>query len=452
MANKFAEHNGLNLTQVNKDILEAWNRNDVFHKTIEEREGCPQFVFFEGPPSANGHPGIHHVLARAIKDTFNRYKTMKGYQVKRKAGWDTHGLPVELGVEKELGITKADIDNHESDKYISVEDYNHRCRENVMKFTAEWRQLTEEMGYFVDLDHPYITYDNKYIETLWWLLRQLYDKGLLYKGYTIQPYSPGAGTGLSSHELNQPGCYRDVKDTTATALFELTEPKAEWGEWGKAYFAAWTTTPWTLPSNTALCVGPSYTYCVVKTYNAYTDEKIMIIVAEDRLAAYLKPEGAELPLADYKHGDKVVPYEIVARYKGSELVGMGYKQLMPWVKPCMKLEPQAAEYIKRYAEQHPEKVFDAENGKDRFVEMEEQAFRVIPGDYVTTDDGTGIVHIAPTFGADDAKVAKDAEIPSLFLISKKGETRPMVDLQGKYYLTTELDSNFVAACVDKEAY
>ena len=452
MANKFAEHNGLNLTQVNKDILEAWNRNDVFHKTIDEREGCPQFVFFEAPPSANGHPGIHHVLARAIKDTFNRYKTMKGYQVKRKAGWDTHGLPVELGVEKELGITKADIDNHESDKYISVEDYNHRCRENVMKFTAEWRQLTEEMGYFVDLDHPYITYDNKYIETLWWLLRQLYDKGLLYKGYTIQPYSPGAGTGLSSHELNQPGCYRDVKDTTATALFELTEPKAEWGEWGKAYFAAWTTTPWTLPSNTALCVGPSYTYCVVKTYNAYTDEKIMIIVAEDRLAAYLKPEGAELPLADYKHGDKVVPYEIVARYKGSELVGMGYKQLMPWVKPCMKLEPQAAEYIKRYAEQHPEKVFDAENGKDRFVEMEEQAFRVIPGDYVTTDDGTGIVHIAPTFGADDAKVAKDAEIPSLFLISKKGETRPMVDLQGKYYLTTELDSNFVAACVDKEAY
>ena len=452
MARKFAEHNGLNLTQVNKNILEEWNRNDVFHKTIDEREGCPQFVFFEGPPSANGHPGIHHVLARAIKDTFNRYKTMKGFQVKRKAGWDTHGLPVELGVEKELGITKADIDNHDSEKYISVEDYNRRCRENVMKFTAEWRQLTEEMGYFVDLDHPYITYDNKYIETLWWLLKQLYDKGLLYKGYTIQPYSPGAGTGLSSHELNQPGCYRDVKDTTATALFEVVDPKAEWGEWGKAYFAAWTTTPWTLPSNTALCVGPSYTYCVVKTYNTYTDEKIMIIVAEDRLGAYLKPEGAELPIDDYKHGDKVVPYEIVARYKGSELVGMHYKQLMPWVKPCMKLEPQAAEYIKRYAEQHPEKAFDAENGKDRFVEMEDQAFRVIPGDYVTTDDGTGIVHIAPTFGADDAKVAKDAEIPSLFLINKKGETRPMVDLQGKYYVTAELDNNFIAACVDKDAY
>ena len=452
MAKKFAEHNGLNLTQVNKEVLEEWNRNDVFHKTIDEREGCPQFVFFEGPPSANGHPGIHHVLARAIKDTFNRYKTMKGFQVKRKAGWDTHGLPVELGVEKELGITKADIDNRESSKYISVEDYNRRCRENVMKFTAEWRQLTEEMGYFVDLDHPYITYDNKYIETLWWLLKQLYDKGLLYKGYTIQPYSPGAGTGLSSHELNQPGCYRDVKDTTATALFEVQEPKVEWGEWGKAYFAAWTTTPWTLPSNTALCVGPNYVYCVVKTYNQYTDEKIIIIVAEDRLSAYLKPEGAEMPLGEYKHGDKVVPYEIVARYKGSELVGMGYKQLMPWVKPCMKLEPQAAEYIKRYADEHPEKVFDGENGKDRFVEMASRAFRVIPGDYVTTEDGTGIVHIAPTFGADDAKVAKDAEIPSLYLINKKGETRPMVDLQGKYYLTAELDDNFVGACVDKSAY
>ena len=452
MAKKFAEHNGLNLTQVNKDVLERWNSNDVFHKTIDEREGCPQFVFFEGPPSANGHPGIHHVLARAIKDTFNRYKTMKGFQVKRKAGWDTHGLPVELGVEKELGITKADIDNHASSKYISVEDYNRRCRENVMKFTAEWRQLTEEMGYFVDLDHPYITYDNKYIETLWWLLKQLYDKGLLYKGYTIQPYSPGAGTGLSSHELNQPGCYRDVKDTTATALFEISEPKAEWGNWGKAYFAAWTTTPWTLPSNTALCVGPSYTYCVVKTYNPYTDEKIMIVVAEDRLSAYLKPEGAGLPLDDYKHGDKTVPYEVVARYKGEELVGMSYKQLMPWVKPCMKLEPQSPEYIKMYAEKHPEKVFEGENGKDSFVEMEEKAFRVIPGDYVTTDDGTGIVHIAPTFGADDAKVAKDAEIPSLFLISKKGETRPMVDLQGKYYLTEELDNNFINACVDKEAY
>ncbi len=252
MAKKFAEHNGLNLTATNKEVLEQWELKDIFHKSIDEKEGCPQFVFFEGPPSANGHPGIHHVLARSIKDTFNRYKTMKGFQVHRKAGWDTHGLPVELGVEKELGITKADIDNHESPRYISTEEYNKKCRENVMKFTAEWRDLTEKMGYFVDLDHPYITYDNKYIETLWWLLRQLYEKGLLYKGYTIQPYSPAAGTGLSSHELNQPGCYRDVKDTTVTALFEVTTPKDEWTKWGKPYFVAWTTTPWTLPSNTAL--------------------------------------------------------------------------------------------------------------------------------------------------------------------------------------------------------
>ena len=452
MAKKFAEHNGLNLTQVNKDVLEQWNANDVFHKTIDEREGCPQFVFFEGPPSANGHPGIHHVLARAIKDTFNRYKTMKGYQVHRKAGWDTHGLPVELGVEKELGITKADIDNHESSKYISVEDYNRKCRENVMMFTAEWRKLTEEMGYFVDLDHPYITYDNKYIETLWWLLRQLYDKGLLYKGYTIQPYSPGAGTGLSSHELNQPGCYRDVKDTTCTALFEITNPDAKWTNWGKPYFAAWTTTPWTLPSNTALCVGPNIKYVAVETYNPYNDEKMTVIMAESRLDAYLKPEGKDADMEAYKHGDKVVPYRIVAEYTGKELVGYKYKQLMPWVKPCLKLGDLAPEYATAYANEHPEKVFASETGKDKFVEMEECAFRVIPGDYVTTEDGTGIVHIAPTFGADDAKVAKDAHIPSLFLINKKGETRPMVDLEGKYYVESELDNNFITACVDSEAY
>ena len=291
MAKKFTEYNGLNLTQVNNEVLKAWNDNDVFHKSIDEREGCPQFVFFEGPPSANGHPGIHHVLARSIKDTFNRYKTMKGYQVHRKAGWDTHGLPVELGVEKELGITKADIDNKESAKYISVEDYNKKCRENVMKFTAEWRKLTEEMGYFVDLDNPYITYDNKYIETLWWLLKQLYQKGLLYKGYTIQPYSPAAGTGLSSHELNQPGCYRDVKDTTVTALFKITNPKAEWTGWGTPCFAAWTTTPWTLPSNTALCVGPKINYVAVQTYNPYNDEPVTIVMAEARVSAYFKPEG-----------------------------------------------------------------------------------------------------------------------------------------------------------------
>ena len=452
MTKKFAEHSGLDLTKVNNEILEMWNKNDIFHKSIDEREGCPQFVFFEGPPSANGHPGIHHVLARSIKDTFNRYKTMKGMQVHRKAGWDTHGLPVELGVEKELGITKADIDNKESSKYISVEDYNHKCRENVMKFTAEWRKLTEEMGYFVDLDHPYITYENKYIETLWWLLKQLYSKDLLYKGYTIQPYSPGAGTGLSSHELNQPGCYRDVKDTTCTALFEVLAPKEEWTKWGKPYFMAWTTTPWTLPSNTALCVGPSIKYLAVQTYNAYNDEQMTVIIAEPLLHSYFKAEGSEAPMDDYKHGDKVVPYRVVGEYMGTELEGLHYKQLMPWVKPTAKVDKNSPAFVAEYASAHPEKVFVAENGKDSFVEMEDSAFRIILGDYVTTEDGTGIVHIAPTFGADDAKVAKDARIPSLFLINKKGETRPMVDLQGKYYTLDELDANFVKDCVDEGKY
>ena len=455
MAKRFAEHNGLDLTDVNNKILSEWKRLDVFHRSISEREKCPQFVFFEGPPSANGHPGIHHVLARAIKDTFNRYKTMKGYQVHRKAGWDTHGLPVELGVEKELGITKADIDNTESKNYISTEDYNRKCRENVMKFTAEWRDLTERMGYFVDLDHPYITYDTKYIETLWWLLRQLYDKGLLYKGYTIQPYSPAAGTGLSSHELNQPGCYRDVKDTTCTALFEAVDPKEEWTKWGKPCFAAWTTTPWTLPSNTALCVGPKIDYVAVETYNSYNAEKITLIMAEVLVNTYLNPEGqitddGEMP--EYKKGEKFVPYRIIGHYKGTELEGLHYKQLMPWVKPSAKLDKNAADYVKAFAESHPESIFEGETGKDQFVEMESQAFRVILGDYVTTEDGTGIVHIAPTFGADDAKVAKDASIPSLFLINKKGETRPMVDLEGKYYPVDELDKNFVKNCVDVEKY
>lgn len=452
MAKKFVEHKELNLSAVNNEVLAEWEKNDVFHKSIDERDGCPQFVFFEGPPSANGHPGIHHVLARSIKDTFNRYKTMKGFQVHRKAGWDTHGLPVELGVEKELGITKADIDNKKSPKYISVKDYNSKCRENVMKFTAEWRSLTEKMGYFVDLDHPYITYDNKYIETLWWLLKQLYKKGLLYKGYTIQPYSPAAGTGLSSHELNQPGCYRDVKDTTVTALFLATEPKKEWTKWGKPYFVAWTTTPWTLPSNTALCVGPTFKYLAVETYNPYNDEKVTIIIAESRLAAYFSPKGADMPMEAYKHGEKIIPYRIVGSYTGKELEGLHYSQLMPWVKPTAKLDDNAPAFVKDYASAHPEKVFDGENGKDRFVEMEDNAFRVILGDYVTTEDGTGIVHIAPTFGADDAKVAHDAHIPSLFLINKKGETRPMVDLEGKYYKLDELDSNFIKNCVDENAY
>ena len=423
MAKRFAEHNGLNLTKVNNDILEKWMKEDIFHRSIDEREGCPQFVFFEGPPSANGHPGIHHVLARSIKDTFNRYKTMQGFQVKRKAGWDTHGLPVELGVEKELGITKADIDNKESEKYISTEDYNKKCRENVMMFTAEWRELTEKMGYFVDLDNPYITYDNKYIETLWWLLKQFYNKGLLYKGYTIQPYSPAAGTGLSSHELNQPGCYRDVKDTTCTALFRVKSGKSGLsgvsGDWGDLYFMAWTTTPWTLAANSALCVGPKIDYVALETYNPYTAEKITVVMAEARVAAYFDTaaeitDGGEMP--EYKKGEKFLPYRVVGRYKGTDLVGMEYEQLLPMIKPMG------------------------------------DAFRVIPGDYVTTEDGAGIVHIAPNFGADDAFVAKKAGICPIVLIDKKGAERPVVDLQGKYFVIEDLDADFVSKYVDVEKW
>ena len=420
MAKKFAEHNGLNLTETNKQVLEQWMKQDIFHKSINEREGCPQFVFFEGPPSANGHPGIHHVLARSIKDTFNRYKTMKGFQVHRKAGWDTHGLPVELGVEKELGITKADIDNKESERYISTEEYNLKCRENVMKFTAEWRDLTEKMGYFVDLDHPYITYDNKYIETLWWLLRQLYDKGLLYKGYTIQPYSPAAGTGLSSHELNQPGCYRDVKDTTCTAQFKMKfaneADHAELKEWGTPYFLAWTTTPWTLAANSALCVGPKIDYVAVQSFNPYTGAPITIVMAEARLSAYFNEAGKDVDFDTYKKGDKIIPWRIVANYKGTDLEGMCYEQLIPGIKPMG------------------------------------DAFRVILGDYVTTEDGTGIVHIAPNFGADDAFVAKKAGICPIVLIDKKGAERPVVDLTGKYFLLEDLDSTFVEKYVDKEVW
>ena len=454
MSNKFVEHKGFNLVETNKEILDKWMKLDVFHKSIDEREGCPQFIFFEGPPSANGHPGIHHVLARAIKDTFNRYNTMKGFRVPRKAGWDTHGLPVELGVEKELGITKKDIDNKASEKYISTEEYNHKCRENVMMFTAEWRKLTEEMGYFVDLDNPYITYDNKYIETLWWLLKQLYNKGLLYKGYTIQPYSPGAGTGLSSHELNQPGCYRDVKDLTVTVQFLIKDPKAEWTKWGKPYFVAWTTTPWTLPSNVALCVGPKIDYVAVETYNLYSGEPATLIMAENLVKSYLKAdqECTEGELLPFDKEKKLCPWRIVDHMKGTELEGLRYAQLMPWVKPCEKIGDTAPVFVNDYAAAHTDKVFASEDGRDKFVEMESEAFRVILGDYVTTDDGTGIVHIAPTFGADDAKVAKDANIPALYLISKKGETRPMVDLQGKFYAIEDLDNNFVDACVDKTLY
>ena len=413
MSRKFAERTKLNLSEVNREVLAQWDAEDVFHKSMTEREGCPSFIFFEGPPSANGHPGIHHVLARSLKDTFCRFKTMKGFQVKRKAGWDTHGLPVELSVEKELGITKEDIGTK-----ISIEDYNRRCRENVMMYTSEWTDLSHKMGYWVDMENPYITYDNKYIESLWWLLKQLYNKDLLYKGYTIQPYSPAAGTGLSSHELNQPGCYRDVKDTTAVAQFTVLSvdgceaasalPKEN------LYILAWTTTPWTLPSNTALCVGPKIDYVAVKGQNPYTQQEAVYIVAENLVSAHFKAEeGQEL--------------EILWKGKGSELVGIKYQQLMPWVKPCA-----------------------IEGGKP--VVKEDEAFRVIPGDYVTTEDGTGIVHIAPTFGADDAKVAKDAGIPSLFIIDKAGDTRPMVDFTGKYFMPEDMNPEFYDLCVNKEAY
>ncbi|MBD5357100.1 MAG: isoleucine--tRNA ligase [Bacteroides sp.] len=446
MDKKFKEYSKqLNLSDINKEILQVWDEHSLFETSMKEREGCPTFVFYEGPPSANGMPGIHHVMARTIKDIVCRYKTMKGFHVKRKAGWDTHGLPVELGVEKNLGITKEDIG-----KKISVDEYNAACRREVMKYTKEWTDLTHKMGYWVDLNNPYITYDNKYIESVWWLLRQLYDKNYLFKGYTIQPYSPAAGTGLSSHELNQPGCYRDVKDTTATALFEIKDPKKEMEGWGVPYFMAWTTTPWTLPSNTALCVGPSFDYVAVRTYNPYTGAKITVVLAEVLVNAYFKADGAKIELESYKQGDKVLPYRIVGKWSGNELVGMRYRQLMPWVKPVEKLDEMSANFVKNFAEAHPENIFTC--GNDKFVEISEEAFRVIPGDYVTTEDGTGIVHIAPTFGADDAKVAKAAGIPPLFMINNRGETRPMVDLTGKYYTLDELAPEFVEKCVNVESY
>ncbi len=434
----------MNLYAVNQEVLKEWDEADLFHKSMSEREGCPSYVFFEGPPSANGHPGIHHVMARTIKDVFCRYKTMQGFQVKRKAGWDTHGLPVELGVEKDLGITKEDIGTK-----ISIEDYNAHCRKNVMMFTQEWTDLSHLMGYWVDMEHPYVTYENSYIETLWWLLSQLYKKGLLYKGYTIQPYSPAAGTGLSSHELNQPGCYRDVKDTTVTAQFEILNPKAEMNKWGKPVFLAWTTTPWTLPSNTALCVGPDIDYVAVQTFNPYTAQPITAIIAESRVSAYLKPEGETAEMT-FTVSDKILPYRIVGTYKGRDLVGLRYAQLMPWIKPTEKLNDLAASFVSNYATAHPEKLFTI--GQDTFVEMGDEAFRVIPGDYVTTEDGTGIVHIAPTFGADDAKVAKAAGIPSLFVLNQAGETRPMVDLTGKYYTLDECAPDFIEHCVNVQLY
>ena len=432
---KFAERTRLNLSEVNKEVLTQWDDEDLFHRSISEREGQPSFIFFEGPPSANGHPGIHHVLARSLKDTFCRFKTMKGYQVHRKAGWDTHGLPVELGVEKELGITKEDIG-----KTISIEDYNQRCRQNVMMYTGEWTDLSHKMGYWVDMEHPYITYDNKYIETLWWLLKQLYQKDLLYKGYTIQPYSPAAGTGLSSHELNQPGCYRDVKDTTVTAQFKVSPlPASPRGgesfpiggieEGLPIYILAWTTTPWTLPSNTALCVGPKIDYVAVKGQNPYTKEEAIYILAEARKDVYFpSPSGATqgqaLALGSEATEEMEGSCSVLWKGKGEDLIGLHYEQLFPWVKPCA-----------------------LEDGK--VVDKSADAFRVIPGDYVTTEDGTGIVHIAPTFGADDAKVAKDAGIPSLFVIDKAGDTRPMVDFTGKYFVKEDMDKEFTSICVNE---
>ena len=411
MSKKFAEYAKFDLSDVNKEVLRMWKEGDIFHKSLETRKGHPSFVFYEGPPSANGMPGIHHVIARSIKDIFCRYKTMKGYLVNRKAGWDTHGLPVELGVEKSLGITKEDIG-----KKISVADYNAACRRDVMKFTREWEDLTQKMGYWVDMENPYITYDNRYIETLWFLLKELYKKGLLYKGYTIQPYSPAAGTGLSTHELNQPGCYRDVKDTTCTAQFLILDPKPEMAEFGDPYFLAWTTTPWTLPSNTALCVGPNITYVAVQTYNPYTGMPMTAVLAKDLLHAYFNPKAAELSLSDYKPGDKLIPFRVVGEWKGPELEGMRYEQLIPWVNPG------------------------------------DNAFRVILGDYVTVEDGTGIVHIAPTFGADDAKVAKVAGIPALLLKDKNGNPRPMVDMTGKFYKLEDLDPEYVQTHMNAADY
>ncbi|MDO4704296.1 isoleucine--tRNA ligase [Tannerella sp.] len=420
MNNRFAEYTTFDLSDINKKVLQKWQDRNVFHQSLNIRKDAPSFVFYEGPPSANGMPGIHHVIARSIKDIFCRYKTMKGYRVDRKAGWDTHGLPVELGVEKELGVTKEDIG-----KKISVSDYNMACRKNVMKFTKEWEDLTHKMGYWVDMEHPYITYDNRYIETLWYLLKELHRKGLLYKGYTIQPYSPAAGTGLSSHELNQPGCYRDVKDTTVTAQFRAKIPAAKENDFLKqvfgketdsVYFLAWTTTPWTLSSNTALCVGEDIDYVAVRSFNPYSGAPNIYILAKACMDAYFNPKAAGLSLGEYKPGDKLIPFEVIAACKGKDLIGVGYEQLIPWFNPG------------------------------------EGAFRVISGDYVTTDDGTGIVHIAPTFGADDARVAKNFGVPPLQLVDRAGNLRPAVDLKGRFYCLEDLDDDYVKKNVNVLSY
>lgn len=416
MSKRYREYKQLDLTEIGKQVLEEWTKNDTFKQTLKAREGATPFIFFEGPPSANGQPGIHHVMARTIKDIFCRYKSQKGFYVARKAGWDTHGLPVELGVEKKLGITKEDIGSK-----ISVDEYNAECRSEVMKFKDMWDKLTTRMGYWVDLDNPYITFKNEYIETLWYLLGQLHKKGYLYKGYTIQPFSPAAGTGLSSHELNMPGCYRDVKDTTAVAQFLMKEQKELKDKFGikeqeNIYFLAWTTTPWTLPSNTALAVGPGIDYVFVKTFNPYSGDAEVVVMAKALLHSLCPEKNAELPFEDYKKGDKNIPFKVLAECKGKDLIDFTYEQLLDFITPMGK------------------------------------AFEVIGGDYVTTEDGTGIVHIAPTFGADDDRVAKQAGIVPLFVKDKDGKLQPMVDRQGRFFKIEDLQKEFVENNVNKEKY
>ena len=410
----FKEYKGLDLVATGNEILERWKKNHAFEKSLELRDGAPEFIFFEGPPSANGKPGIHHVMARSIKDAICRYKTQTGFKVNRRAGWDTHGLPVEIGVEKKLGIHKDDIGTK-----ISVEDYNRTCREEVMKYTAEWENMTERVGYWVDMNDPYITYDNRYIETLWYLLKNIYKKGLLYKGYSIQPYSPSDGTGLSSHELNQPGCYKEVSDTTATVQFEvIKDEKSQMLYEGKnlpVYFIAWTTTPWTLPSNTSLCVGPKIDYVRVHSFNPYTGSEAVYVVAKALVSAWFNEKASGIPFNEYKKGDKLVPYEVLdGTFKGTDLVGIHYKQLIPWFKPV----------------------------------QEGEAFRVISGDYVTTEDGTGIVHIANTFGADDKRVAENFGVPPIMVIDKDGKMQAQVDHDGRFYPLEDLDPEYVKEYVD----
>src|SRR4051794_34038050 len=420
MSVKYKEFSGLNLPAIEKEILAKWQENNAFEKSVELREGATPFVFYEGPPSANGMPGIHHVIARALKDLVCRYKTMRGYQVKRKGGWDTHGLPVELGVEKELGITKEDIG-----KKISVEEYNQKCREVVLRYKDKWDELTTKMGFWVDLEHPYITFDNKYIETLWWLLKQLYSKGLLYESVSIQPYSPAAGTGLSSHELNQPGCYKEVKDTSCVAMFKAVEnDKSAFlfntvnsQQLTDIYFLAWTTTPWTLPSNLGLTVGPNIDYVLVKTFNPYTHQPINVILAKALLHKYFKPEDENGDFGNYKEGDKHLPWQILAGFKGRDLEGLQYEQLLPFEANSL------------------EKVEEITPGA--------QPFRVLLGDFVTTEDGTGIVHTAPAFGADDFRVGKKYNIGILTMVDRQGK---FVDGLG------EFSNRYVKNYVDEKEY